>query len=131
MSTSLTLLVEKKITIYKLISDDDSNWELNIEYDLSVITSSRIVDMVASQDHALLLDETGKVYSYGISSKFYISFVNKCTAFGALGRTTKNIWGVVDISEKVKQIAVGRLFSFCLVNSRTIYAFGSNSYNQV
>jgi alpha-tubulin suppressor-like RCC1 family protein len=55
-------------------------------------------------------------------------------AFGATGRERRaKQWEIVIFpnNERVKQIAAGRLFSFCVVDGRTVYTFGVNNYRML
>jgi alpha-tubulin suppressor-like RCC1 family protein len=80
----------------------------------------KIVDLIAGEEHVLVLTEDGCVYSCG------------STTYGATGRPSKTNrqihgWGKVDIPERVTQISVGRLFSYALVGPRKCYSFGVNN----
>jgi hypothetical protein len=85
------------------------------------------VDMQVGDCHIAVLTVTGKVFTYGNST------------YGQCGRdvieTDDNTYtvsfGPVILHHPVTQICCGRLFTFCVVDKRTVYAFGVDNYNQL
>jgi alpha-tubulin suppressor-like RCC1 family protein len=95
------------------------------EFTIADFTSEEILDMKAGAYHVVLLTASGKVFTHG------------AVAHGQCGREYEvdDFGNTVGFGQvllpKVVQIDTGRLFTFCLVDSRTLYAFGVNNYHQL
>jgi alpha-tubulin suppressor-like RCC1 family protein len=95
------------------------------EFTIADFTSEEIVDMKAGAYHVVLLTASGKVFTHGAIAhgqcgrEYVVDDFGNTAGFGQV------------LLPKVVQIDTGRLFTFCLVDSRTLYAFGANNYHQL